>query len=306
MPITQLDTSTLSNQNISSALNVHTFTNTTRLRKMYIDVFATQLAGNGDYIVYATRQRAGSGAAYEIGARTTVAVPSGVTSQMFPTIALMCGATDVIKVYVVGLPADTTTPDIITDVSEEYVAATSTLTAQEVWEYATREITGGGGSAADVWAYATRTLTQGAASVASTVAGSTLTLYRGASWSIALTGLGNITGYSKLWFTVKTLTKHTDAQAVVQVLEDSATAGVDGLIYLNGAAASDGAQGAITVDDATAGNITITLDEAASALLTPATKIHYDVKVLNSGSVTVLADGVGKFNISADVTRTIA
>jgi hypothetical protein len=303
--LTQLDTSTLSNQNISSALNVHTFTNTTRLRKVFIGVFANQIAGNGDYIVYATRQRAGSGAAYEIGARTTVAVPSGVTSQMFPTIALMCGATDVIKVYIVGLPADTTTPDIITDVSEEYVAATSTLTAQEVWEYATREITGGGGSAADVWAYATRTLTS-TSSTASTVNGSTLTLYRGASWSIALTGLGNITGYSKLWFTVKTLTKHTDAQAVVQVLEDSATAGVDGLIYLNGAAASDGTQGAITVDDATAGNITITLDEAASALLTPATKISYDVKVLNSGTVTVLADGVGKFNISADVTRTIA
>jgi hypothetical protein len=303
--LTQLDTSTLSNQNISSALNVHTFTNTTRLRKVFIDVFANQIAGNGDYIVYATRQRAGSGAAYEIGARTTVAVPSGVTSQMFPTIALMCGATDVIKVYVVGLPADTTTPDIITDVSEEYVAATSTLTAQEVWEYATREITGGGGSAADVWGYATRTLTN-ISSTASTVNGSTLTLYRGASWSIALTGLGNITGYSKLWFTVKTLTKHTDAQSVVQVLEDSATAGVDGLTYLNGAPASDGAQGAITVNDATAGNITITLDEAASALLTPATKIHYDVKVLNSGTVTVLADGVGKFNISADVTRTIA
>jgi hypothetical protein len=286
--LTQLDTSTLSNQNISSALNVHTFTNTTRLRKVFIDVFATQLAGNGDYIVYATRQRAGSGAAYEIGARTTVAVPSGVTSQMFPTIALMCGATDVIKVYVVGLPADTTTPDIITDVSEEYVDVGTPL------------------AAADVWSYATRTLTQGAASVASTVNGSTLTLYRGASWSIALTGLGNITGYSKLWFTVKTLTKHTDAQAVVQVLEDSATAGVDGLIYLNGAAASDGTQGAITVNDATSGNITITLDEAASALLTPATKISYDVKVLNSGTVTVLADGVGKFNISADVTRTIA
>jgi hypothetical protein len=303
--LTQLDTSTLSNQNISSALNVHTLTNTTRLRKVFIDVFANQIAGNGDYIVYATRQRAGSGAEYEIGGRTTVAVPSGVTSQMFPTIALMCGATDVIKVYVVGLPADTTTPDVITDVSEEYVAATSTLTAQEVWEYATREITGGGGSAADVWAYATRTLTS-TSSTASTVNGSTLTLYRGASWSIALTGLGNITGYSKLWFTVKALTKHTDAQAVVQVLEDSATAGVDGLIYLNGAAASDGTQGAITVNDATAGNITITLDEAASALLTPATKIHYDVKVLNSGTVTVLADGVGKFNISADVTRTIA
>lgn len=119
--LTNISTSTLSNQNISSALLLHTFTNTTRLRKIYIDVFADQLAGNGNYVIYATRQRSGAGSAYEVGARTTVAVPSGITAQMFPTIALMAGATDVIKVYLVGLAGDTTTPDIITDVSEEFI-----------------------------------------------------------------------------------------------------------------------------------------------------------------------------------------
>lgn len=119
--LTQLQSSTLSNQNISSALLLATFTNTTRLRKLFIDVFADQIAGNGDYVVYATRQRSGAGAAYEIGARTTVAVPSGVTSQMFPTIALTCGATDVIKIYLVGLAGDTTTPDTIVEVSEEFI-----------------------------------------------------------------------------------------------------------------------------------------------------------------------------------------
>ena len=123
--LTQLQSSALSNQNISSALLLVTFTNTTRLRKIYIDVFADQIAGNGDYVVYATRQRSGAGAAYEIGARTTVAVPSGVTSQMFPTIALTCGATDVIKIYLVGLAGDTTTPDTIVEVSEEFVLTDS-------------------------------------------------------------------------------------------------------------------------------------------------------------------------------------
>lgn len=123
--LTQISTSTLSNQNISSALLVHTFTNTTRLRKIYIDVFANQIAGNGDYVVYVTRQRSGAGSAYEMGARTTVPVPSGVTQQGFPTIALMVGATDVIKVYLTGLAGDTTTPDIITDVTEEFINADS-------------------------------------------------------------------------------------------------------------------------------------------------------------------------------------
>ncbi len=119
--ITNLQSSALSNQNISSALLLATFTNTTRARVLLITAFADQLAGNGSYVVYATRQRAGAGSAYEVGARTTVAVPSGITAQAFPTIQLSVGATDVVKVYLVGLAGDTTTPDTIVDFDEIYV-----------------------------------------------------------------------------------------------------------------------------------------------------------------------------------------
>ncbi len=119
--LTNISTSTLSNQNISSALNVHTYTNTSRVRKVYTRVQCDQIAGNGSYVVYATVQRSGAGSAYEQGARTTVAVPSGVTAQSFITIAILLEATDVLKAYVVGLAGDTTTPDIITDVFEEFV-----------------------------------------------------------------------------------------------------------------------------------------------------------------------------------------
>lgn len=120
--ITTLQTSSLSNQNIATALQIASFTNTTRQRKLYITAFADQIAGNGNYVIYAKRQLAGAGSAYEIGARTTVAVPSGVTAQAFPTIALMAEVGDVITVFLVGLAGDTTTPDTIVKFAEEFIA----------------------------------------------------------------------------------------------------------------------------------------------------------------------------------------
>ncbi len=119
--ITNLQSSALSNQNISSALLLATFTNTSRARKLYIRVALDQIAGNGNYVIYAKNQYAGAGSAYEQGARTTVPVPSSVTAQGFPTIALMAGATDVITVFAIGLAGDTTTPDSIVDFWEEFV-----------------------------------------------------------------------------------------------------------------------------------------------------------------------------------------
>ncbi len=122
--ITNLQSDSLSNQNISSALLLSTLTNTTRARVVLATVFADQIAGNGSYVVYATRQRSGAGSAYEVGARTTVAVPSGITAQAFPSIQLSVGATDVVKVYLVGLAGDTTTPDTIVDWDEINAAQT--------------------------------------------------------------------------------------------------------------------------------------------------------------------------------------
>ncbi len=119
--ITNLQSSSLSNQNITSALLLATYTNTSRARKMYIRVALDQIAGNGNYVIYAKNQYAGAGSAYEQGARTTVPVPSGVTAQGFPTIALMVEATDVITVFAIGLAGDTTTPDSKVDFFEEFV-----------------------------------------------------------------------------------------------------------------------------------------------------------------------------------------
>ena len=126
--LTQIDTETLSNQNISAALLVSTFTNTTRIRKVAVNVFADQVAGGGDYEIYCTIQRAGAGSAYKSPV-TTVTVAASVTAVVFPSIFLMLNATDVLKTYIKGLAGDTTTPDIIVDVNEELPLADGAIVA---------------------------------------------------------------------------------------------------------------------------------------------------------------------------------
>ena len=116
--LTQVDTETLSNQNIATALLVSTFTNTTRIRKLYVNIFLDQIAGNGVYYAYLTVQRAGAGSAYVL-ARTAFNALSGDTAIAFASMAVSLNATDVLKAYVIGLAGDTTTPDVIVDVNEE-------------------------------------------------------------------------------------------------------------------------------------------------------------------------------------------
>lgn len=110
MPL--LQTSTLSNQNIATALLVGTYTATAEKSALMCTVMAAQVAGNGNYTVYATRQLAGAGAAYEYQGRATAFVASGVTSVAFTSLIVPVSNTDVVKVYLVGLAADTTTPDV--------------------------------------------------------------------------------------------------------------------------------------------------------------------------------------------------
>jgi len=157
-----------------------------------------------------------------------------------------------------------------------------------------------GGVEAGVWAYATRTLTQAAASSSGSTTAD-VTRRRGDSWSIAITGLGALTGYTSIWFTLKMLAGDTDAQSTVQI-KKNASGVSDGLLYVNGAAAADASKGSITVDDAVAGNITIALDETITDDLAPSWYM-YDIQTLISGSVNTPENG--SFEISADTTRSV-
>jgi hypothetical protein len=114
----RIDTSTLSNQDISSALLAHTYTADAD-RELYIRLFADAVAGNGNYTAYLTIQRLGAGSAYQIIPETIVFAGSGVTAVMFLSGVIPIKDTDVLNVYITGLAADTTTPDIITEIWED-------------------------------------------------------------------------------------------------------------------------------------------------------------------------------------------
>jgi hypothetical protein len=111
----QLESSTLSNQDISSALLVHTHTANAD-REIFVRLFADQVAGNGDYTAYITIQRLGAGSAYRVIPVTTAAAAAGVTAISMTTISFPVSDTDVVGVYLTGLAGDTVTPDIITEV----------------------------------------------------------------------------------------------------------------------------------------------------------------------------------------------
>jgi hypothetical protein len=150
--------------------------------------------------------------------------------------------------------------------------------------------------AAGTWSATTRTLTQSAASVTAAVSGSNISIQRGDVVTINLAALGSIADRTKLWFTVKHSRDDLDPASIIQIEETA------GLLYLNGAATTT-SNATLTVTDVATGAITIVLEAAASAALTPCGAV-YDVQQLTaSGPVTLTA---GDVEITADVTRAVA
>ena len=76
---TWLETDTLSNQNISSALAIGAYTADAN-RSILAQFFAAQVAGAGDYTFYVTLQVAGAGAEYVILPKTAGSAAAGEVS----------------------------------------------------------------------------------------------------------------------------------------------------------------------------------------------------------------------------------
>lgn len=135
--------------------------------------------------------------------------------------------------------------------------------------------------------------------VASQVSGSTITVQRGDTLSAALTNIGALTNYSKIWFTVKKDHEDTDATSLIQIEKTG------GLLYINGAVATTAVNGSLTIDDEATGDVTIVLDEVESAKL-PTGSYYYDIQILRSSGTAVSTLTSGTFIVSADVTRAVA
>jgi len=136
--------------------------------------------------------------------------------------------------------------------------------------------------------------------VTSVVSGTTITVVRGDTVAIAITGLGNLTGNSKIWFTVKAGYDDADTAAKIQVEKTA------GLVYLNGAVAVTPTNASLAIDVLATGDITITLKAALTAALRPTAGLLYDVQWLDgSGHIHTLTYGQCNVTGTPDITRAI-
>jgi hypothetical protein len=110
--MTWLETDTLSNQNISSALAIGAYTATFD-GFIVADISADQVAGNGDYVAYITRQINGAGSAYVVLPKTTLTAASGETAIGGQSGIITVRSGDVLTAYLDGLAGDTTTVDTV-------------------------------------------------------------------------------------------------------------------------------------------------------------------------------------------------
>ena len=105
----------------------------------------------------------------------------------------------------------------------------------------------------------------------------------GDTWVLTFTGLGVLTGRTKLYWSLKDDVTKADALALVQIEETA------GLQTLNGASSTAG-NGTIVVTNATTNaQAVVTLKPAASVLVAPGSYYQYALKVIIGGVATTLA-----------------
>ena len=269
-----IETDSLSNQDISSAVEIGSYTADAD-RSVLCQFFADQVVGDGDYVFYLTLQIGGAGSFYVMVPKTLGAVAAGETAISGQSIAVNVRSGDIIKVYLDGLAGDTVTPD----------------TTVRWFELAPA-----------VWTSSPRTLTQSAASIVAAVSGSSITIQRGDTLNISLTGLGDLSGYVSLDFTVKVYKSDTDDEAILRIRKNLSDSG-DGLLRINGEAASEATNASIAIDDINAGDITVTLAAEESKTLLSRIDLYYDIQKITATAVNTMSNGY--CTISADVTKAV-
>ena len=189
-----------------------------------------------------------------------------------------------------------------------WLVSLTTDIASAVWNYATRTLTSFGTLVANittaisailcnVWNCPRRTLTMSIVLIKSMLRGQQLDLLRGDTLDLDLTGLGDLTTATELWFTVKKQLSDLDTTAEIQI---SLTGG---LLAIAGAVATTPANGSITITDIVVGNITIALTAAEMAKLDIDFVGYWDVQKLVGVTATTLTRGNAK--VLGDVTRSV-
>ena len=294
-----LETDTGTNVNISAATAIGAYTaNADRL--IIVDVMIDAVAGNGDYVMYVTKQIGGAGSAYIILPKTTMTAANGETAISGQSCMIAVRSGDILTVYVDGLAGDTTTPDYTTRWFE--LAALKPATADRTLDVDASGAPTGMALEATLAGVKAKTdlITTGTSlTIASQVAGSTITVPRGDTLSASLTNIGDLTNCSKLWFTVKRDESDADDKSIIQIEKTA------GLLYINGDGATTPENGSLTINDEHTGGITVILAADELVNLSPG-QYHYDIQILRSTGIAVSTLTSDTFIIPADYTRAVA
>lgn len=126
--------------------------------------------------------------------------------------------------------------------------------------------------------------------------------YRGDYLARSWTNLGDFSAVTEVWFTVKDDPKRIDSEAYLQIKQTV------GLTYLSQsvAAVGDVSKASITIDDAATGDITIIVDAELMAQLPPAKNWFFDIQIQQPSLTKTSTIVAGKWNLKADVTRSIS
>lgn len=177
-----------------------------------------------------------------------------------------------------------------------------------VWTYVSRTLTSIspallGSIAAAVWTYTYRTLTMSLASLLTALKGTDIAVDRGDTMILDITGLGDLTGYTELWFTIKDDLDKTDPQSILQVLLSAPPLATDGLQAIAGVSPTAAANGSITVSSMVLGNITVRTEAIETAKLLDCGGFYYDIQKATLTDVFTIRRG--RATIRGDVTRSI-
>lgn len=148
-----------------------------------------------------------------------------------------------------------------------------------------------------IWSYHNRTLVQAGVSLELPVVGSNLILYRDATNVIVLSGLGDLSNRTNVWFTIKKNLDNGDDEAIVQITEN------DGVLYINKTPHTNPNDSLAVTDDGTA-TITLSAETSVNLPYIQVTPIEWDLKVSFTDG-QVLPIQVGTALIKATATRSI-
>lgn len=156
---------------------------------------------------------------------------------------------------------------------------------------------------AAIWSAAVRTLTSTPAQTRADMVGPALSITKAVSYSKTITGLTIPANWSKIWLTAKSQNVDADSAAILQIQKSTAGTG-DGLTRLNASTNVTAGYASLGVTQST-GVIVITLADEATAALSEAYGLPYDIKCLDAAGVTtVLTANV--LNVSLTSTLAIA